>query len=290
MALDIRQLFKDEVKRRVVKDNTLRLWDVETRKQLHTFNDYSERVSSPLIEPSGKRVLVGTKDGAVWFDVATGNEVGRLTSKPVSAAYVALSSDGKHAVVTGQGAQLVDVATGNVLHTFSAGSDENAFGPKFNRKVSCVKYLPDSHEFVFGTMYCIQTALFHCRGDTRAVVQKLKTPEMSGFNPHTEDSWVSDISVFPDGRRILVSTFYENKSAGALLGNIVAASEGRRMEQDKSALRIWDLDEGKVTHKFTTQNGWCTASALSPDGWLAATGHTDGSIFLWGLPGDPARP
>jgi len=103
-------------------------------------------------------------------------------------------------------------------------------------------------------------------------------PFTGGF---TEDSWVSGLSVFPDGKRILVSSYYEQPSVGESL-SVLSGGEGKASE---SALRIWDVDQGKVTGKFTTRNGWCLCSAMSPDSWLAATGHSDGTIWIWGLPG-----
>jgi len=177
-----------------------------------------------------------------------------------------------------------DIKTLKALHSFSAEYDDNAFGPRFTRKVSCIACLPNGRQFVFGTSRCIQTALFHCDIDGGRVVQKLKTAEM-GFSPYTQDSWVSGISVFPDGQRILVSSYYENLTVAKAFKNLGDLSDGKQIEQDKSALRIWDLSLGRMTHKFLTQNGWCTCSDMTPDGWLAATGHTDGTIWIWGMPG-----
>ncbi|WP_417386438.1 hypothetical protein [Gimesia sp.] len=289
MSLDFRDMLAGKVKNQVVEDDRLRLWDMKTGQQIHTFHNYNSHVSSILATPDSSSVIVGTAESLIWFHLDTGDEYHRMNGKQFRQSKLKMTSDGKNLLVSGvgnygQGVSVFDLKTLKPLHSFSAEYDDNAFGPRFNRNVSSIACLPDGKQFVFGTSRCIQTALFHCDIDTGRVVQKLKTEEMA-FSPYTQDSWVSGISVFPDGQRILVSSYYENLTVSKAFKNLGDLSDGKKIEQDKSALRIWDLSLGKLTHKFLTQNGWCTCSDMTADGWLAATGHTDGTIWIWGMPG-----
>ncbi len=57
-------------------DNTVRLWDVETGRELATFTGHSSRVISVSFSPDGTRIASGSWDDTVrLWDVETGREL-----------------------------------------------------------------------------------------------------------------------------------------------------------------------------------------------------------------------
>jgi WD40 repeat protein len=73
-------------------DQTLRLWDVETGKELQRAE--SKHVSGVSFLAGGKTLLTGSLNGIVrWWDAVTVKELRRLTESPDRGAHLALSPD-----------------------------------------------------------------------------------------------------------------------------------------------------------------------------------------------------
>ena len=77
-------------------DETARLWDAETGKELKRFAGSSGSVESVAFSPDGRTVLTGGDDmmGHLW-DVKTSKELRRLTGHSESVSSVAFSPDGR---------------------------------------------------------------------------------------------------------------------------------------------------------------------------------------------------
>jgi WD40 repeat protein len=48
-------------------DNTARIWDVATGKELYEFKEHIERVNTAFFSPDGKKLMVRSYDGTVWI-------------------------------------------------------------------------------------------------------------------------------------------------------------------------------------------------------------------------------
>ena len=80
-------------------DETVRLWDVETGKELRRFIGHSGQVFSVAFSPDGKRALSGSNDDTVrLWDVETGKELRSFEGHSETVWGVALSLDGTHAL------------------------------------------------------------------------------------------------------------------------------------------------------------------------------------------------
>ena len=57
-------------------DKTARLWDIQSAKELLTFNGHTSWIWSAAFSPDGQRVLTACVDGtAKLWDTATGHDV-----------------------------------------------------------------------------------------------------------------------------------------------------------------------------------------------------------------------
>ena len=77
-------------------DKTVRLWEVETGKQLATLTGHSDSVWSVAFSPDGKKLASGSRDQTVrLWEVETGKQLATLTGHSSDVLSVAFSPDGK---------------------------------------------------------------------------------------------------------------------------------------------------------------------------------------------------
>ncbi|HEY9694275.1 MAG TPA: hypothetical protein V6D15_18895 [Oculatellaceae cyanobacterium] len=80
-------------------DFTLKVWDLQTGKEISTLNGHNAWVRAVAITPDGKSAVSGSSDNTlkVW-DLQTGKEISTLTGHNASVQAVAITPDGKRAV------------------------------------------------------------------------------------------------------------------------------------------------------------------------------------------------
>jgi WD40 repeat protein len=121
------------------EDKTMRLWDVETGKELRQFN-HAEPVWCVAYSPDGKRALSGSDKAMRLWDVETGKELRQFTGHTAPVCDVAFSPDGKRALSGSEDKtmRLWDVETGKELRWFgqTTGVWRVAFSPDGKRALS----------------------------------------------------------------------------------------------------------------------------------------------------------
>ena len=84
-------------------DKTARLWDVQSGKELRTFNGHTSWIWSAAFSPDGQRVLTACVDGtAKLWDTATGHEVLTFRGHRAGVRGVAFSPDGQRVVTASE--------------------------------------------------------------------------------------------------------------------------------------------------------------------------------------------
>jgi WD40 repeat protein len=82
--------------RNVVKDKSIKLWDVETGKEQGTIKLHTACVSPMAFSPDGKTLARGSEDNTIkLWDVAKGNELATLKGHTDKVLSLAFSADGK---------------------------------------------------------------------------------------------------------------------------------------------------------------------------------------------------
>ena len=84
-------------------DGTVKLWDIATRKVIHTFKGHSTWVMSVAIAPDGTQVLSGGLDNTIrLWDTKSGKEIRVVSTEIRGGVYgVAFSADGKQVAAAG---------------------------------------------------------------------------------------------------------------------------------------------------------------------------------------------
>jgi hypothetical protein len=234
-------------------DGTIRLWDVQTGKELRRFEGHletynqrqllispdflkslqnpsirvpdigNEDVLSIVFSPDGRKLLSGSGDWTVrLWDVATGKELRRFEGHKERVVRVAFAAGGRHVL--------------------SASSDHKAgTGEPFDNSIR---------------LWDAETG-----------------KELRRFESSRDD--VFGVAFSPDGRRALVAT---GKYEGGERGYI------------DNVIRLWDVETGKEIHRFEGHVHEVLAVAFSADGKYAVSGSSDYTTRLWRLPGPGTKP
>jgi WD40 repeat protein/HEAT repeat protein len=85
------------------KDFAIRLWDLETGKELHKLEGHTEAVSAAVFSPDGRRILSGAADRTVrLWQVDTGRAIRSFTGHTKLVLSVAFAPDGTRALSGGE--------------------------------------------------------------------------------------------------------------------------------------------------------------------------------------------
>lgn len=104
-------------------DQTVRLWEVETGKELRRFTGHSGLIFQAVFVPGDKQIVSCSLDHSVrLWDAQTGKEIRQFTGHQGEVWSVSVSPDGKHLLSAGTDSviRLWDIATGKQLKTIRA--------------------------------------------------------------------------------------------------------------------------------------------------------------------------
>lgn len=260
------------------RDKSLKIWDMESGKCIHTLLGHTDSVNSAALSPDGKMAVSGSGDKSlkVW-DVESGECIHTLVGHTDCVNSVALSPDGKTAI-SGSGDNFLkvwDLESGKFLRTL-----EGHAGP-----VLSVALSPDSRLAVSGS-------------DDRTIkIWKLDSGECLGTIKGNNS--VDSVALSTDGS-LLVYKFwmtlkvwdlkmreYIGKLNGhaTMVRSVALSPDGRYAASgaDDMLIRIWDIESGKCLRELNGHSANVMSVAFSPDSRRVVSGSSDMSLKLWDL-------
>jgi WD40 repeat protein len=261
-------------------DKTVRLWDVETGKELRSFEGHEDIVRAVALSPDGKQALSGGQDRTVrLWEVEMGKELKRLTGHEGTVTSVAFASDGKTVLSAGEDktVRLWNPETGEELsrlklpapvltmavfadgHRVFLGSDDAVLRVWDVKTGKEVKHFSAPEKAIEGVAIAPddRTAAAACADGTIRLYNLEDGKELHSFTGHTGK--VEAVAFSPDGRRIL--------SGG----------------EDKT-VRLWRVEDGRELAHFEWHLADVRGVVFSADGRRALSGSHDRVLSLIGLP------
>ncbi|MEI6043349.1 MAG: hypothetical protein WCS37_03045 [Chloroflexota bacterium] len=259
-------------------DNTVKLWEVATSKELVTFKDHSSWVTSVAFSPDGKTLASGSADSTVKiWSVITDKELATLKGHTGGIEAVAFSPDGK-TLASGSSDNTVkiwNVTNGNEISTLKGHLSW----------VTSVAFSPDG-----------KTLASASADATVKIWNVTNGNEISTLKGHS--SWVTSVAFSPDGKTLASGSddksvkiwdLVNNKELATLKGHdswvrtIAFSPDGKTLASgsDDKSVKIWEIASGKELTILKGHSSWVTSVAYSPDGKTIATGSDDNTIKVW---------
>lgn len=268
-------------------DMTLKLWDLSSGKELHTFEGHSDGVLAVAISPNGQTALSGSRDKTLkLWDLSNGRALHTFEGHSDGVLAVAISPDGQTALSGSRDKtlKLWDLSSGKVLLNLN-----NTSGV-----VTAVAISPDGETAISGSSNKILT------------VWDLKSgKKLNNLEGHS--GAVNTVAISADGQTALSGSSDETlkvwdlnryKTLSTLVGhkdwiNAVAITPDGRAAvsgSDDKTIKVWDLISGQELYTFEDHSGVVTTVAIGSDGKIAVSGSSDQTLKIWDLTRDRTLP
>jgi WD40 repeat protein len=303
-------------------DITIKLWEVESGRELRTLNGHSLPANSVAFSRDGKMLASGSYDKTIkLWDVESGRELQTLNGHSEAVSSVTFSPDGK-TLASGSGDKTIklwEVASGREVRTLSGHSNwvsSVAFSPEGKTLASgsgdmSVKLwaVADGRELrtLSGHADRVYSIAFSPDGKTLAsgsgdMSVKLweveSGRELRTLRGHTDG--VYSIAFSPD-RRTLASRsgdntikLWEVASGRGLrtlnedyksVSSLTFSPDGKTLASgtDENTIKLWVVESGRELRTLAGHSALIYSLAFSPDGKTLASGSADKTIKLWEL-------
>ena len=259
-------------------DNTIRIWDAQTGKELKKLEGLTEGINSVSFSPDGKRIVSASWDNTIRiWDAKTGKELKKMEGHTNIVNSASFSPDGKRIVSASQDrtVRIWDTQTGKELKKLEGHTDIVWF-TSFSPDGKCIVSASDDHTV---RIWDAQTG-----------------KELKKLEGHT--SGVNSASFSPDGKRI-VSASRDNtvriwdaqtgKELKKLEGHTSLVNSASFSPDSKyivsasydNTIRIWSAQTGKELKKLEGYTEGFRSASFSPDGKRIVSVSYDNTVRIW---------
>jgi tetratricopeptide (TPR) repeat protein len=254
-------------------DQTIRLWELRTRRELTTFAGHTNSIESITFSPDGKLLASGSTDTTirVW-DLASGQKLGKLTGHTDAIHSITFSPDGK-LLASGSADTTIRVwepSSGQELGKLTGHTDA----------IRSITFSPDGKLLASGGT------------DTTIRVWDLA----SGLTRIFNGTGFLSIAISPDGTFLVgggtdirLWELPTGREVGKIIGHTnfvtsVTFSHDSKFLASGSfdhTIRLWELPSRRELCRLTDHDNtvWCVTT--SPNDKLLASGSFDHTLKLW---------
>ncbi|MBN8574768.1 MAG: hypothetical protein J0M05_12715, partial [Candidatus Kapabacteria bacterium] len=263
-------------------DETIKIWDVSTGKELRTLTGHTGWVNSVAFSPDGRKIASGSGIGdasiKIW-DASMGKELQTLTGHTDVVYSVAFSPDGS---------RLASGSSDNTIKIWDANTrKELRTLTEHDGDVPSVAYSTDGSTLASGSG---DASIKIWKASTGVFLRTLLTGHNTG--------WVSTVTFSPDGSTLASgcedgTIRIWDASTGAELPaftghtawvySVAFSPDGSTLASGSGdyTIKIWDASTGAELRTLTAHTGPVFSVAYSPDGSMLASGSLDNTIKIW---------
>ncbi len=262
------------------RDNTIKLWNIRTGKEIRTLQGHNSRVSSVSFSRDGKTLASGSDDKTIkLWNVETGQEIRTFKGHNSRVFSVSFSRDGK-TLASGSDDKTIklwNVETGQEIRTFK-GHNSIVYSVSFSRDGKTLASGSDDKTI---KLWNVETG------------QEIRT-----FKGHNGS--VFSVSFSPDGKTLATSsgdntiklwnveTGQEIRTLSghnSFVYSVNFSSDGKTLvtgSGDKT-IKLWNVETGQEIRTLSGHNSFVRSVSFSSDGKTLATGSGDKTIKLWNI-------
>ncbi len=262
-------------------EGALSLWDLDARIELRRLQGHTDWVDAVAFSPDGQTALSGSSDATlILWDIETGAVLHRLQGHTDGVNAVAFSSDGQMALSGSDDTTLIlwDVTTGEAVLRFEGHTGN----------VNSLAFSPDAQTVISGA------------DDTTLILWDVATGQaIRRFEGHTNET--TGVAYNLDGATILstgdhtlrlwkleTGELIRQQYFGGMPTLFAISPDGRTAVFELGGLRLWDIERWREVQWLLggdAANTETESAALAPNGRLALSGSSDGSLRVWNLGG-----
>ncbi|MEJ6482603.1 WD40 repeat domain-containing protein, partial [Nostoc punctiforme UO1] len=247
-------------------DKTLKLWNLETGKEISTLTGHNSEVRAVAIAADGKTAVSGSFDNTLkLWNLETGKEISTLTGHNNWVYAVAIAADGKTAVSGSDDntLKLWNLETGKEISTLTG----------HNSEVRAVAIAPDGKTAVSGSA---DKTLKLWDLETGKEIEEIKK------NPFNYAIYIFKRRFNLLKRKEISTLTGHNNSVNA----VAIAPDGKTAisGSDDNTLKLWDLHTRKEISTFIGDSP-INCCAFSPDGLTIVAGEPSGRVHFLRLEG-----
>ncbi|HEY7311574.1 MAG TPA: sigma-70 family RNA polymerase sigma factor [Gemmataceae bacterium] len=271
-------------------DHTVRLWDMEDRKERRPWAGHQDEIKCVVFSPDGKQAATAASDRTVrLWDTATGRELHRLDVPGAGVSCLAYAPDGKRLVSGSDAGRLWDAGTGKLIRRLvSSETVALAYAP--DGRTLAVASRTAKATFVRLVNAADGAELRRFAEDRLGVSRLAFSPDGKALAVAARQSrlddhrvWLFDAATGKELRQ-LVGHFNEIRAlAFSPDGRLLASGGGRNFSGRRSdySIRLWRVSDGQSVACFEVPRSPVNGLAFSPDGRSLASVHQDKLLHLW---------
>jgi WD40 repeat protein len=254
--------------------NTVRLWDVNTGKEIPLVAGHQGSVSGIAVSLSGKTVTTNSPDRTVRrWDPSRGRETAQIRL-PEAAGNAVLSADGA-VLAYGDGKNIVhicDAATNKEIRTIQLPAQQPLFGPDAG---------------LLGSLALSPNGKFlACKGDDQTIrrYEVATGKELTAINLRTA-AVAAGVSLGGDLYNPGLTPLWYSAD-GAMLASLEGPAQdlnplNQPRAQQPFYVCLWDAGTGKLLRAFELGIGMVAALALSPDSQYLVSADIQHTLTVW---------